>query len=300
MKNPIKHFRRWFFSGIGIAILRLVSTRVSLATNQALGSLLARVVFIFKRRTRQVATINLSVCFPQFTAAERHSIMQRSVRETGKLLFELNYLWSRGASQVRLLVKEVEGEEIRLQSEAQGNVIFVTPHLGCWEIAGLYVSLDKPLYCLYKQAPFGFVDRFIRAGREAGNARLCLSNTQGVKKLLRAFTSGENILLLPDQVPPHGHGIHVPFFGHPAYTMRLLAKLAQRAPVVFTFAERLPRGQGYRICFTKPPAEIYDADLRIATAAVNTAVEALIRRCPQQYFWTYKRFGRSGTEIYPH
>ena len=294
----IKRARRWILSVLGVSLLRLVSKRVPLAANQALGAALAGAIAALKPKARRIAATNLAVCFPQAPPAERKRIMRRSFRETGKLAFELDYLWHTGASGIRTLVKEVEGEEVRLRAEARGCVVYATPHLGCWELAGLYVALERPLHCLYKQAPFAAAERFIRSGREAGGLKLCLSNPQGVKRLLRALAAGENVGILPDQVPPRGYGVHAPFFGRPAYTMTLLGNLARRAPVVFAFAERLPRGRGYRMVFTEPPAEIYDPDTVVAATAVNAAVENLVRRCPQQYFWTYKRFERAAAEIY--
>ena len=293
----VRRCRRYIFSLLGVSLLRLLSKRVSLAANQALGATLAMVISVFLLR-KWVARANLAVCFPDMTAADRDRVMRCSFREIGKLAFEVGYLWHAGASRVRALAVEVEGEEVRRRAEARGRVIYVTPHLGCWEMAGLYVALDRPLYCFYKPSPIGIVERFICSGREAAGLKLCMLNKQGIKKLLRAFAAGENIGILPDQVPRTGHGVHAPFFGYPAYTMTLLPKLARHAPVVFVFAERLPRGRGYRICYSEPPPGVYDKDPVVAATAVNTAIEHLVRRCPQQYFWLYKRFARNGTEIY--
>ncbi len=298
MKKQVKRCRRWVFSVLGVSLLRLVSRRVPLALNQAIGSKLAGVISAFKRRAQRVARINIAICFPDMAEAERRRITRDSFREVGKLAFEAGYLWHAGAARVRALVTEVEGEAIRRRAEALGGVVYATPHLGCWELAGLYVALERPLYCLYKRAPFGMVERFIRSGREAGGLKLCLSDANGVRRLLRALGNGENVGILPDQVPPVGYGVLAPFFGHPAYTMTLLSKLARRAPVVFVLAERLPRGRGYRVYFAEPAAGINDTDPVVAATAANATVEGLVRRCPQQYFWTYKRFDRSGAEVY--
>ena len=296
--KQLKRCRRWMLSVLGVGLLRLISPQVSLATNQLIGATLAAVIAAIKPRTRQVTQANLAVCLPHLGRQARERIARQSFRELGKLAFEVGYLWNADATHLRSLITEVEGQEIRRHAEAQGGVIYVTPHLGCWEMTGLYLALEQPLYCLYKQAPFAIVERFVCGGREASGLRLCLSNAGGVKQLLRALDTGANIGLLPDQVPPHGQGVSAPFFGRPAYTMTLLVKLARRAPVVFTFAERQPQGRGYRICFSKPPADIYDADPVRAATAINAAVAQLVRRCPQQYFWAYKRFTRSPVDLY--
>ena len=83
-----------------------------------------------------------------------------------------------------------------------------------------------------------------------------------------------------------------PFFGYPALTMVLINRLARKtgAPVVFTYVERLPAAGGYRMSFLPAPEGIDDPDPEIAAAALNLGVESCIRRCPEQYQWSYKRF----------
>ena len=287
----IKYYRRWILIVLGVALLRLVSKRISLAMNQRLGVTLVTVVSLFKLKTRKTADTNLALCFPEMEVSDRHRMMRRSFQELGKLVFEADYLWHIGKPEIRALVREVEGEEVRTRAEAQGRgVIYATPHLGCWELAGLYIALDGPLYCLYKRSRYRIVEHFIRGGREAGGLKLCQTDMGGVKKLLRKLAAGENIGILPDQKAPADSRVIAPFFGHPAITMTLLIKLARHAPVVFVYAQRLPYAHGYRICFLEPSPEIYSADPVIAATAVNQAIEHLVRRCPEQYLWLYRRF----------
>jgi len=86
-------------------------------------------------------------------------------------------------------------------------------------------------------------------------------------------------------------GVWAPFFGKPAYTMTLPAKLQQMsgAPVVLSYAERLPRGQGFAIRFVRFDCELTGTVAEQARA-INAAMESLIARCPAQYFWSYNRF----------
>ena len=111
----------------------------------------------------------------------------------------------------------------------------------------------------------------------------------GVMKLLKALRNGQWVGILPDQVPSRGEGEWVEFFGHPAYTMTLAPRLQKTtgAVVVLAFCERLPRGQGYRIHLERlPPSMPGESPAR----HVNRALEALIRRCPEQYLWYYNRY----------
>jgi KDO2-lipid IV(A) lauroyltransferase len=109
--------------------------------------------------------------------------------------------------------------------------------------------------------------------------------------LAKALKGGQPIGILPDQVPQEGEGVWAPFFGRPAYTMTLPAKMAQlgRADIVLTFAERLPRGRGYVVRFVPFEGDLSGTPTEQATA-INRAMEQLIARCPAQYFWSYNRY----------
>ena len=118
--------------------------------------------------------------------------------------------------------------------------------------------------------------------------------------MMRALRRGEAVGLLPDQVPPQGMGVWADFFGAPAYTMTLAARLAQQsgAPIVLAWCERLPDGRGFHLRLSRLaeplPAQGEDAQaLQLAQAEViNRAMEQLIQQCPQQYLWGYNRYKR--------
>ena len=95
--------------------------------------------------------------------------------------------------------------------------------------------------------------------------------------------------MLPDQVPGQGEGEWADFFGRPAYTMTLAAKIAARPEVdcFLAFAKRLPRGAGYHLVI-RPLTRKLDGES--ATRRLNRAVEELVRECPGQYLWGYNRY----------
>lgn len=114
---------------------------------------------------------------------------------------------------------------------------------------------------------------------------------QGVREFVRALRRGEAIGMLPDQVPSSGDGVWSPFFGKPAYTMTLAAKLALQTgvTVIMMAGERLPKGQGWRIHYV-PLATPLPTDITELATAINRAMEDLIRRFPTQYLWGYNRY----------
>jgi KDO2-lipid IV(A) lauroyltransferase len=117
------------------------------------------------------------------------------------------------------------------------------------------------------------------------------ANMQGVRQMVRALKRGEAIGMLPDQVPSVGEGVWAPFFGKPAYTMTLPAKLHQMtgATIVLVYSERLARGRGWTVHFFR-----FDDDpsgtTEERTARINAAIEKVILERPEQYFWGYDRY----------
>jgi KDO2-lipid IV(A) lauroyltransferase len=113
----------------------------------------------------------------------------------------------------------------------------------------------------------------------------------GVRVLARALKNGEPVGVLPDQVPQQGEGVWAPFFGRPAYTMTLPAKLAtmSKAPVLLVYAERLPKGRGFTLRFSRFEGDLA-GDTAQQAAAINGAMEQLIAKCPAQYYWSYNRY----------
>ncbi|MCZ7565561.1 MAG: lysophospholipid acyltransferase family protein [Burkholderiales bacterium] len=217
-------------------------------------------------------------------------LARAAAAEAGKLLLEMIWLWQRPTEEVIKLVRSVDGEQIVAEASARGKgVIFLTPHLGCFEIAAQYAGALAPITVLYRSPRQRMLRAFARAGRQRGNVRLVEANTRGATALLGALRRGEWVGVLPDQVPARGEGEWAEFFGSPAFTMTLTTRLEQRtgAAVILCFCERLPRGKGYRIHLERPgPREAGES----AARHLNRSLEALIRRRPEQYLWSYNRY----------
>jgi len=152
-----------------------------------------------------------------------------------------------------------------------------------------------PFTALYRPPRVAELDQLMRGARQRLGARLLPANISGIRALYRALRRGELVGILPDQVPNEDHNVvYAPFFGIAAKTMVLLVKLARQtgAPVVFTCAERLPHGRGYRVSFNRAAPGIEGGDLRAAATLINQEIERQVRLLPQQYQWCYKRFRR--------
>ena len=205
-------------------------------------------------------------------------------------MFELPKIWLRPNAEVVRRVVNVSGWELFDQGVAAGKGIMVlTPHLGCFEVVAQYIASRCPITVLYRRSKQSWLAPLMEAGRGA-NLKLAPADLSGVRRLLKALKNGETIGLLPDQAPGTGEGIWVPFFGRPAYTMTLAARLADTgATVLMIYAERLSWGRGYQVR-VEPLSTPLSGDLAARTAQINTEIELLIRRCPGQYLWAYNRY----------
>lgn len=213
------------------------------------------------------------------------AIRAAAVAEAGKTLFELPKLWLRPQEEVVARVVKVSGWElVETAWRAGQGILFLTPHLGCFEITAQYYAKHRPITVLYRRPKQAWLGPIIEAGRGA-NLKLAPADVSGVKKLLKALKAGEAVGMLPDQAPKAGEGVWAPFFGRPAYTMTLAARLAQTgAVVILAYAERLHYGAGYHIKLFAPAAPV------ATPTDVNREIERLVMLCPEQYLWGYNRY----------
>lgn len=279
--------------GLLLRVLLGLLARLPLPINHALGAGLGWLAWLLPNDLKRISLDNLARCYPDESETWRRRVARRSLMETGKALTEASWLWRAGPERIAALLDGVEGWEHVERALAEGRGVFlVSPHLGSWEFAGLHAASLGPMTSLYRPPRQKALDGLLRRSRQATGARLVPTTPGGIKALRQAVERGELIGMLPDQTPKGSSGVFAPFFGHPAYTMILLARLAApaRVPVIFAYAERLPRGRGYRYHCIPAPEGLYAEDPVEAAAAINQAVETLVRQCPEQYAWSYKRF----------
>ena len=213
-------------------------------------------------------------------------LLRDVISETGKGITELVAVWFGSDQKVAQLVA-CDTWHIAEHARREGRgVIFVTPHLGCFEAAGLYAAQHMFITIMYRPPKLRWLEPLMIAGRARWQARLAPANVRGVRMLYKALKNGEAVGLLPDQTPGVGEGVWAGFFGRPAYTMTLVSRLqkATGAAVILAYAERLAAGGGYRLHLQRMPVTQFDE------ALLNRAVEGIIRRCPAQYLWGYNRF----------
>ena len=268
-----------------MSFLARLMARLPLPLAHRAGAFAGRLMYLLSPRFRRYLRGNLS----QAGYADA-ALARAAVAETGKTLFELPAIWLRTHADAASLVTQVQGwEGIEAAMRAGQGLILLTPHLGCWEVAAQYFSRFYRLTVLYRPPKVRSLQPLMQAGRTRELLSSVPADVSGVRALYRALKRGEAIGMLPDQVPGVGEGDWAPFFGRPAYTMTLAMRMAEstRAPVLIAYAERLPRGRGFRIQIEPLPDPLSGEP---PARRMNRALEALIRRCPQQYLWAYNRY----------
>lgn len=250
----------------------------------SLGAVLGWLVWLLSPMHRRRLQQNLA-------RAGYAALRNSAIAESGKSILELAYVWCAAPAKV-LSTATVDNWALVEQALAlQRGVIFLTPHLGCFEIIAQYIATREPLTVLYRPPRKEALKPLMEGARRRPGLTLAPANLTGVRMLLKSLKAGGAIGLLPDQVPQHGEGVWADFFATPAYTMTLPAKLQQmtQAPIILAYAERLAHGRGFAIRFVPGPILVAGAPQEQARQ-LNLAMQTLIARCPQQYFWSYNRY----------
>ncbi|WP_368641013.1 lysophospholipid acyltransferase family protein [Castellaniella ginsengisoli] len=265
-------------------LVRLLAA-LPLSWLQSTGRLLGAIVYRFPGRYRRRLQANARQAGYADPAFAR-----RAAAESGAMILEIPKVWWRTPHCLALTHSDQEAVVREALAEGRG-VLYLTPHLGCFEITARHLTQHGPLTVMFRPSRSALLDPIVESARDMRNLRAVPANRHGVREFVRALKRGEAVGMLPDQVPREGDGVWLPFFGRPALTMTLAARLALQTgvAVILTAGERLPGGRGWRIHYLRLPEPLPAAPEALA-AAINQAMETLIRRFPEQYLWSYNRY----------
>lgn len=241
-----------------------------------------------KRRT--IARINIDLCFPELSAAERERLVRAHFRAAAQSLLDVGWLWWGTPKQLDEYVRVVGLEHYRAQAERGRNIILMTCHSVALEM-GAVISRYYPQVAPLKPIRNPLANWLIVRGRARFGAQL-YTRAQGMRPLLRGMQQGLALYYLPDEDLGLTASVFAPFFGVPAATLTTLGRLARLgdAVVIPYFPRRRRDGRGYEVVI-KPALEDFPSGDEVADAArMNRVLEAGIREAPEQYLWTFKRF----------
>ena len=226
-------------------------------------------------------------------------VLWTAIANSGKLFSDCLWIWKNSQKAVKLV--EIQNWDVVESAINEGRgLVMLTPHLGGFEVIPRVLAQHFPATVLYRPPRQAWLNEVVEAERAYPNMEFVPTKLNGVRQMTRALMRGEAIGILPDQVPNGKEGVWVPFFGRPAYTTPLPARLANRnhTPVLMFTAKRKSLGQGWLMEVTRLAPLSEDAVL--AATEINQALEQAILKAPEQFIWAYNRYKHpAGAELPP-
>lgn len=271
-------------------VLMWLAARLPWALQRGLGCVIGALALRLAGERRRAAAINLALCFPEKSAAQREALLRDSFHDFGIGLFEFARAWWGSAAPMRRTVR-IEGREHLDALRAQGRgVLMVSGHFMTLEMCGRLLCEHVPLAGMYRRHRSDVFEWAVKRGRLRYAAAM-FSNEE-IRSAMRHLKQGGLLWYAPDQDMRGKDTVFAPFFGVPAATITAthqFARLSGCAVVPF-FHRR--EGADYVLRIAPPLADFPSSDAVADSAQVNAAIEAMVREAPSQYLWLHRRFKR--------
>lgn len=271
-------------------VLMWLAARLPWALQRGLGHVIGALALRLAGERRRAAAINLALCFPEKSAAQREALLRDSFRDFGIGLFEFARAWWGSAAPMRRTVR-IEGREHLDALRAQGRgVLMVSGHFMTLEMCGRLLCEHVPLAGMYRRHRSDVFEWAVKRGRLRYAAAM-FSNEE-IRPAMRHLKQGGLLWYAPDQDMRGKDTVFAPFFGVPAATITAthqFARLSGCAVVPF-FHRR--EGADYVLRIAPALADFPSSDAIADSAQVNAAIEAMVREAPSQYLWLHRRFKR--------
>jgi Kdo2-lipid IVA lauroyltransferase/acyltransferase len=288
---------RYWPTWILLGVMRLAAV-LPAALQVGLGSTIGWLFARLKRRELKIARVNLKICFPELSAAERERLVQRHFRSVGLSLVEMGIGWFMPIEKLRQRVTIVGLEHLEAALAAGRGALLVTAHFTPIEV-GVCVLEDFPgtVNSLYRPQRNAMMDYLILRGRSRfASAQIPRDN---VRLLIRLLRKNEAVLYMPDQTYLGNQSSLIPFFGEPAMTNTATSKIARisGAPLLPYWFRRRADDRSYEVEICAPLAGFPTDDEIADTRRLVELLEQRIRATPEQYLWVYKKFKRRPAEF---
>ena len=263
---------------------------------RALGIALAQIIYLLHGKLRRVGMRNLQLAFPEMSKRERRRLVRREFTSLGRQFAEVCLFPRYTAKNVSDVVVYDGFENFDRASQRGKGVLFLTGHLGGWELSAFAHSLyGHPLYFVMRPLDNPYLDALVRRYRTMhGNTPILKDDP--ARELLRAMKQGSTVGILMDTNMTPPEGIFVDFFRIPACTASGLARIALRtdAAVVPGFTLWDPVLRKYRLRFD-PAVQLKrtgnnEADILANTQLFTKVIEDFVRRYPDQWLWVHRRW----------
>lgn len=242
-------------------------------------------------KTSKTLNLNINICLPELDEAERQRITQAAIRNEMQSYFEFFSIWASSNEKNIARIHSIQGEEhVHAAIAAAKGLVLIVPHFGTWEIMNAWFAQHTQMTIMYKPIKNAEADQFVRQARSRENANLVATDESGVRQIFKALKQGGTTVILPDHSPNVG-GDMIEYFGIPLASSSLSAKLIQKtkAHALFLYAIR-NESNGFDMHIEPVDEAIYQGSAEQGTLLIHHMIEQLIRRYPEHYHWSYKRF----------
>ncbi len=279
-------------SRLGIVFMRAMA-HVPLPVSRGFGVALGRLLHAVAAPRRHVVDVNLALCFPEKSAAERRRIARETFVFVAQSWLDRSWLWHAPEAVVRRRLRVVgAAPEIEEMAHGSAPMILFAPHFYGLDAAatGLTMHTARPSTTIYTTQRDPLIDDWIREGRKRFGNVITLNRSEGIKPIVAGLRKGGLLYLLPDMDFGREQTVFVPFYGVQASTIPSLSRFARlgKAKVV-PIVSRLTR-TGYDI-EVLPAWQGFPSDDAVAdTALMNQRLQGYIDAMPSQYYWVHRRF----------
>jgi len=256
----------------------------------AIGNGLGYLAYFLAAERRKVGTINLTLCFPNMSEAERTQLVREHFKMFMRGLIERSILWWASAERISSLIR-VEGIE-HFEAIKDKPAILLTPHFVGMDAGGQWIAQHTDTVCMYANQKNMYLTELLLKKRARFRHQYLYSRQQGLRPILKGMRQNMPFIYPPDQDQGVKDGAFIPFFGVPAATMTSVPRIAQMtgAKIVPSITRVLPGGEGYVLTFY-PAWENYPSGDDVADGRrMNEFIEQRVLEMPEQYFWLHKRF----------
>ncbi len=276
---------------IGLGLLWLV-IQLPYPVLLKLGRIVGWSMYLFMAERREIARVNLALCFPQWSEAERKAVLKENFASNGIALFEMAMAWWWPKQRLAGLA-HIDGLEHLQRAAAAGQgVVLMSAHFTTLEIGAALLGQQATIDGMYREHRNAAFDYVQRRGRERHNADAVAVEREDVRSMLKSLRRGRAIWYAPDQDYGRKASVFVPLFGVTAATVTATATFARlgKALVVPFTQTRLPNGRGYLLTVHPPLDDFPQGDEKADALRINQWVEQAIMQQPEQYMWVHRRF----------
>ncbi|HLE61905.1 MAG TPA: lysophospholipid acyltransferase family protein [Pyrinomonadaceae bacterium] len=280
---------RWLLAGFGVLPRRL-------ALIAGIGA--GRLAYLLAGNLRRTGERNLEIAFPELDHNQRARMLQGCFKSLGRLLGEFSQFSKATPERLREIVEYDEvGLSYLRQAEAESHgVIFLTGHIGAWELLSFgWSALEYPISYLVRPIDNPFIEEMIEGIRTRFGNR-AINKKSAARQALRVLREGGTLGILSDLNTHEFEGVFVPFFGELACTTAGIATLALKTDAVVIPTCAVWNQQKKRYFFHgDSPVELvrtgdHQKDIELNTARFAAAIERMVRLYPDQWLWIHKRW----------